>query len=204
MVSCIILVGPKKWCENHEKIVREKGESWLLYDRLPVNDVDSKHLRFFIQNGDFLTCICIPKQLGGNRNVEYIAYTPKRTDKNVIELAHSDKYYFDAELINNYPGINPTSKKDINIPIKPPGPCPPWEEYDYINVKIKDKIEKLPRPYTIGIKITNMQALEVSLKEFRNVKNESSINEGQIQKSFIIAHTNNKFIEDFRKNNRKE
>lgn len=54
-----------------------------------------------------------------------------------------------------------------------------------------------------AIKITNIQALEISLNEFRNLKNENIINEGQLQKSFIIARTNNLSIENFRKNVRK-
>ncbi len=64
-------------------------------------------------------------------------------------------------------------------------------------------MEPLPRPYNIAIKITNIQALEVPLSEFRNLRNELPINEGQLQKSFIIARTNNLYIENFRKNNRK-
>ncbi len=204
MVSCIILVGPKKWCENHKKVIQDKGESWLLYDKFPINEIDVKHLRFFIQNGDFITCICITKQFGGNRNIEYIAYSPKKTDKNIIEVPHSEGgYYFDEELMKNYPGINPTTKKGFNIPVKSPGPCPSWEDYDFVDMKIKDKVERLPRPYNVAIKITRIQALEVPLSEFRNLRNESPINEGQLQKSFIIARTNNLAIENFRKNNRK-
>lgn len=204
MVSCIILVGPKRWCENHSKVIQDKGESWLLYDRFPINKIDAKHLRFFIQNGDFITCICITKQFGGNRNIEYIAYSPKKSDKNIINVPHSEgEYYFDEELIKNYPGINPTTQKGFNIPVKPPGPCPPWEDYDFVNHKVKDKIERLPRPYIVAIKITRIQALEVPLSEFRNLRNESPINEGQLQKSFIIARTSNLSIENFRKNNRK-
>jgi len=240
MVSCIILVGTKRWCENHKKVIKNgeavigeaehcgsvlsqyKGESWLLYDKFPINEIDLKHLRFFMQNGDFITCICIPKQFGGNRNIEYVAYSPKRnktvlnhsnilsgesrilsTDKNIIETTHSGEYYFDEELIKNYPGINPTTKKGFNIPVKPPGPCPSWEDYDFIDTKVKDKVERLPRPYNVAIKITRIQDLEVPLSEFRNLRNESSINEGQLQKSFIIARTNNLSIENFRKNNRK-
>lgn len=204
MVSCIILVGPKRWCENHEKIIRDNGESWLLYDKFPINDIDVKHLRFFIQNGDFITCICTTKQFGGNRNIEYIAYSPKKTDKNIIEVPHSEGgYYFDEELIKNYPGINPTTKKRFNIPVKSPGPCPSWEDYDFVDTKVKDKVKPLPRPYNVAIKITRIQALEVPLSEFRNLRNESPINEGQLQKSFIIARTNNLSVENFRKNNRK-
>ena len=204
MVSCIMLVGSERWCENHEKVIHDKGESWLLYDRFPINNIDIKNIRAFMQNGDFLTCICVTKKFGGNRNIEYVAYTPKLTDKNVIEISHSKgEYYFDEELIKNCPGTNPTAKKGFNIPIKPPGPCPSWEDYDFVNVEIKNKIEQLPRPYNVAIKITNIQAIEVPLIEFRNLRNENSINEGQLQKSFIIARTNNMLIEDFRKNNRK-
>ena len=204
MVSCIILVGPKRWCESHETIIHDKGESWLLYDRFPINEIDVKNIKFFIQNGDFLTCICVTKQFGGNRNIEYIAYSPKKTDKNIIEVPGSKgEYYFDADLINNYPGISPTAKKGFNIPVKPPGPCPSWEDYDFINTKVKDKMELFPRPYNIAIKITNIQAIEIPLSEFRNVRNEKPINEGQLQKSFIIARTNNTLIENFRKNNRR-
>lgn len=202
MVSCIILVGPKRWCENHKKVIQDKGESWLLYDKFPINEIDIKHLRFFIQNGDFITCMCIAKQFGGNRNIEYIAYTPKKIDKNIIEVTHSGEYYFDEELIKNYPGINPTAKKGFDIPVKPPGPCPSWEDYDFIDTKVKDKVRRLPRPYNVAIKITRIQDLEVPLSEFRNLKNEKPINEGQLQKSFIIARTNNLSIENFRKNNR--
>lgn len=203
MVSCIILVGSKRWCENHQKVIEDKGESWLLYDKFPTNEVDIKHLRFFIQNGDFVTCICTTKQFGGNRNIEYIAYSPKRTDKNIIEMPHSEGgYYFDEEIMENCPEIIPTAKRGFNIPIKPPGPCPPWEEYDFDGIKVTDKVPT-PRPYNIAIKITRIQALEVSLSEFRNLRNESTINEGQLQKSFIIARTNNLSIENFRKNNRK-
>ena len=179
MVSCIILVGPKRWCENHETVIQNKGESWLLYDRFPINDIDVKHIQSFTQNGDFLTCICITKQFGGNRNVEYVAYSPKRIDKNIIEIPYSKgEYYFDEELIKNYPGTNPTTKKGFNMPIKPPGPCPSWEDYDFINSKVgkNNKLEPLPRPYNIAIKITNIQAIEVPLNEFRNVRNESHIN----------------------------
>ncbi len=205
MVSCIILVGAKKWCDNHEAIVHNKGESWILYDRFPINETDKKLIRYFMQNGEFITCICITKQLGGNRNVEYIAYTPKKeADKNIIEVIHSEgEYFFDEELMKNYPKIYSTSKKGVNIPIKPPGPCPSWEDYDFVDIKIKDKVERLPRPYEMAIKITKIQAIEIPLKEFRNVRNEKSINEGQLQKSFIIARTNNIFVENFRKNNRK-
>lgn len=205
MVSCIILVGPKKWCENHHKIIHDNGESWLLYDRLPINETDEKHFRSFIQNGDFITCICIPKQFGGNRNVEYVAYTPKKTDKNIVEVAYPEcGYYLDEELIKNCPGTNPSARKKFDVPIKPPGPYPSWEDYDFVNVNVKDKIERLPRPYNIAIKITTIQYIEISLKEFKNVRNDSYINEGQLQKSFIVARTNNTFIENFRKNNRKE
>lgn len=205
MVSCIILVGPKRWCENHKKVIQDNGESWLLYDKLPINEIDINHFRLFVRGGDFITCICIPKQSGGNRDIEYIAYSPKKTDKNVIEMPHLEReYYFDEELINNYPGINPTVKKGFDIPIKPPGPCPPWEDYDFINMKVKDKIERLPRPYNVAIKITSIQTLEVPLNEFRNLKNDGPINEGQLQKSFIIARTNNLSVENFRKNIRKE
>jgi len=251
MVSCIILAGPKRWCENHKKVIQDNGESWLLYDKFPINEIDTKHLRFFIQNGDFITCICITKQFGGNRNIEYIAYSPKRnktvpnhsnmavvpsavrlvrsptagvsrlaqqtqsvmlsgesriliTDKNIIEVPHSEgEYYFDEELMKNYPGINPTTKKGFNIPVKSPGPCPSWEDYDFIDTKVKDKVKPLPRPYNVAIKITRIQALEVPLSEFINLRNESPINEGQLQKSFIIARTNNLSVENFRKNNRK-
>lgn len=203
MVSCIILVGSKIWCENHKKVVQDKGESWLLYDRFPINKIDIKHLSFFIQNGDFITCICITKQFGGNRNIEYVAYTAKKTDKNIIKVPNSGEYYFDEELIKNCPGINPTTKKGFDIPIRAPGPCPSWEDYDFVDMKVKGKVERLPRPYNIAIKITNIQALEVPLSEFRNLRNESPINTGQLQKSFIIARTNNLHIENFRKNNRK-
>ena len=204
MVSCIILVGPKRWCESHMKVIQDKGESWLLYDKFPINVIDKKRLSFFVQNGDFITCICITKQFGGNRNIEYMAYSPKKTDKNIIEIPHSEgEYYFDEELIKNYPEINPTTQKGFNIPIKPPGPCPSWEDYDFVDMKVKDKVERLPRPYNVAIKITRIQAIEIPLSEFRNLRNESPINEGQLQKSFIIARTNNLSIENFRKNNRK-
>ena len=126
------------------------------------------------------------------------------TDKNIIEVPHSEgEYYFDEELIKNYPGINPTNRKGFNIPVKSPGPCPSWEDYDFVDTKVKNKVETLPRPYNVAIKITRIQALEVPLSEFRNLRNESPINEGQLQKSFIIARTNNLSIENFRKNNRK-
>lgn len=204
MVSCIILVGPKRWCENHKKVIEEKGESWLLYDKFPINEADKKHLSFFIQNGDFVTCICITKQFGGNRNIEYIAYSPKKTDRNIIERPYSEgEYYFDEELIKNYPGINPSTKKLLNIPVKPPGHCPSWEDYDFVDMKIKGKVERLPRAYNIAIRITLIQDIEIPLSEFRNLKNESPINEGQLQKSFIFARTNSLSIENFRKNNRK-
>lgn len=204
MVSCIILVGPKRWCENHKKVIEEKGESWLLYDKFPINEIDKKHLRLFIQNGDFVTCICITRQFGGNRNIEYIAYSPKKTDKNIIERPHLEgEYYFDEELIKNYPGINPSTKKLLNMPVKPPGPCPSWEDYDFVDMKIKGKVERLPRAYNIAIRITTIQDIEIPLNEFRNLKNENPINEGQLQKSFIFARTNNLSIENFRKNNRK-
>ncbi len=203
MVSCIILVGAKRWCENHQKVIENKGESWLLYDKFPINEIDIKHLRFFMQNGDFITCICVTKQFGGNRNIEYITYTPKKIDKNVVEIPRSEgEYYLDEELIKNRQGTK-TTKKWFNIPVKPPGPYPPWEDYDFTDTKIKGKMEPLPRPYNIAIKITNIQALEVPLSEFRNLRNELPINEGQLQKSFIIARTNNLYIENFRKNNRK-
>jgi hypothetical protein len=204
MVSCIILVGPKRWCENHKKVIQDNGESWLLYDKLPINGIDTKNLRFFVQNGDFITCICVTKQFGGNRNIEYVAYSPKKIDKNIIDMPHQEgEYYFDEELIKNYPGINQTTKKGFDVPIKPPGPCPSWEDYDFIDMKVKNKIERLPRPYNVAIKITRIQDLEVPLSEFRNLRNENPINEGQLQKSFIIARTNNLSIENFRKNNRK-
>ena len=204
MVSCIMLVGPKRWCENHEKVIQNKGESWLLYDKFPINDIDIKHIRFFIQNGDFLTCICVTKQFGGDRNIEYVAYSPKKIDKNIIEIPRSKgEYYFDEELIKNHPGTNPTTKKGFNIPIKPPGPCPSWEDYDFVNTKVKNKIERLPRSYIVAIKISSIQAIEVPLSEFRNLRTENPINEGQLQKSFIIARTSNILIEDFRRNNRK-
>lgn len=204
MVSCIILVGSKRWCENHQKVIQDNGESWLLYDKFPINETDIKHLRFFMQNGDFVTCICVTKQFGGNRNIEYVAYTPKRIDKNIIETPLSkDEYYFDEELMKNYSGTKATTQKRFKIPIKPPGPCPPWGDYDFADVKVKDKIEPLPRPYNVAIRITSIQDLEVPLKEFRNLRNEKSIHEGQLQKSFMIAQTNNLSIENFRKNNRK-
>lgn len=28
-------------------IAHDKGESWLLYDRFPINEIDTKHNRFF-------------------------------------------------------------------------------------------------------------------------------------------------------------
>ena len=199
-----MLVGPKRWCENHEKVLHDKGESWLLCDRFPINEIDAKHIRFFIQNGDFLTCICITKPFGGNRNVEYVAYSPKRTDKNIIEVPHSKgEYYFDEELIKNCPETSVATKKGFDIPIKPPGPCPSWEDYDFVNTKVKNKIERLPRSYIVAIKITSIQAIEVPLSEFRNLRTENPINEGQLQKSFIIARTSNRLIEDFRRTNRK-
>ncbi len=42
MVSCIMLIGPKRWCENHETVIHDKGESWLLYDKFPINEIDVK------------------------------------------------------------------------------------------------------------------------------------------------------------------
>ena len=56
------------------------------YDRFPINVIDTKRLSFFLQNGDFITCICITKQFGGDRNIEYIAYSLDMVNMNVLPV----------------------------------------------------------------------------------------------------------------------
>jgi hypothetical protein len=45
MVRCLVLIGPEKWCLNHKRVIQDKKESWLLYDKFPIKETDKKQVR---------------------------------------------------------------------------------------------------------------------------------------------------------------
>lgn len=200
MTSCVLLVGPQRWCESNKIIIDNNKESWIFYDKFPKNEIDIKRIKEFMEKGNFLTCICITKRWGGNGDIEYVTYTPSIKDnEKIIDGPGENEYYLDEQFIENFKIIR-TPKTGKYKPIKPPGPCPSWDlSYDFI-----DPGEFLPRPYNIAIKIKDIQAIHVPLGEFKNVKDLAPINNGQLENSFIIAQTKNKYIEDYKKNIRQK
>lgn len=128
MVRCLILVGPEKWCLNHKRVIEDKKESWLLYDKFPIKETDKKQVLDMISKGNFQTFIYISKNWGGNGRIEYVAYTPSKVDK-VYDEPSNEEFYLDEELITGGKMKAGRSEKNVKIlrPKKPPGYYPKWD-----------------------------------------------------------------------------
>lgn len=217
MVRCLLLVGPEKWCLNHFDVIHNHNESWLLYDKFPVNENDKKRISEMIEAGNFQIFIYVSKNWGGKGKIEYVAYTPKKKGRRIVDtpLHGTNGFYIDDELIpennkNMKAGRSEKSAKWL-WPEKPPGFVPKWDYYDFgvsrhpfdIGDSKEYMKEHLPRAYNIAIKIIDFRKIEPKdLDEFKNFDDkkfkDKPISIGQLKNSFIIAHTNSDYGKKFK------
>ena len=209
MVRCLILVGPEKWCLNHTNVIRDHGESWLLYDKYPIQESDKNRINDMMRKGGFQTFIYLSQNWGGDGKIEFVAYTPPTKGDRVLWSTENDEFYLDHELIPETNKKIRAGRSERNArslkPKKPPGFTPKWDYYDFgvsrkpILIKnIKNYIDDhLPRSYNVAVKITDIQRIEKKeLTQFHNFNN-SDINTGQLLNSFIVAQTKNDYRNKF-------
>ena len=199
MLDCFILVGPEKWCQNHIDFLSNHTESWLLYDKISRNENLNDRARNMVNHGDFQTFIYVSHNWGGNRLIEYVAYSSSVKKQDFVPwMTKKNRFFLHKNLINDYKESIKEDQRKKNIPIEPPGLLPEWDYYDF-GVRSRPCIikdlrkyvrEHAPRKYKTAIKICDVQRIEPKKLDDFEFYGGGSINTGHLNKSFIVARTN--------------
>ena len=198
MKDCLILVGPDKWCQNHIKNIHENHESCLLSDKFPTNSFLENKATEMINNGGFQTFIYVSRKWLGKGTIDYVASTSFEKGKQVgWKTGNPNQFFLHEELIEYFKLLNVDNKMRAK---KTQCILPKWDYYDFKDsrkpIVIQDVKEFMkdhqPRFYNVAIKINDLKKIEpIELNQFE-LFDGSTINNANLQSSFIIAHLKNR------------